>query len=141
MAGYNHKATEIIGAFKKINNQPRSTVQQKRAKSKLKPVIFTTQYNPLGPNINSIIKKHLPIITDNPNLVQMFPKDSMFCAYKRFPNLKDLMVRADPYSIKPFKEIDQNAGCSVCIKRCDSCKNFVDHILSFECFATKKKKN
>ena len=140
MAEYNHKPTEIIGAFKKINNQPRSTVQQKRAKSKLKPVIFTTQYNPLGPNINSIIKKHLPIITDNPNLVEMFPKDSMFCAYKRFPNLKDLMVRADPYSTKPFKEIDQNPGCSDCIKRCDSCENFVDHISSFECFATKKKK-
>ena len=41
----------------------------------------------------------------NPNLVEMFPKNSMFCAYKRFPNLTDLMVRADPSSIKLFKEI------------------------------------
>ena len=45
------------------------------------------------------IYKHLLIITDNPNLVDMFPKNSMFCAYKRFPNLKDLIVHADPYSI------------------------------------------
>ena len=45
------------------------------------------------------IYKHLLIITDNPNLIDMFPKNSMFCAYKRFPNLKDLIVHADPYSI------------------------------------------
>ena len=89
--------------FEKTNNQPRPTVQQKRAKSKTKPVIFTTQYKLLGPNINSIIKKHLLIITNNPSLVEMFPKDSMFCAYKRFPNLKNLMVHADPQSIKPLK--------------------------------------
>ena len=57
LAAHNHKPTEIIRAFEKINNQPRSTVQQKRAKSKIKPVICTTQYNPLGSNINSIIKK------------------------------------------------------------------------------------
>ena len=130
----NHKPKQIIRAFEKINNQPRSTVLQKRA------VIFTTQYNPLGANINSIIKNSIIviIITDNPNLAGMFPKDSMFCAYKRFPNLKELMVRADHYSIKPLKEIDQDPGCIDCMKRCDSCKNFVDHISSFKHFATKK---
>ena len=121
--------------FEKTNNQPGPTVQQKRAKSKTKPVIFTTQYKLLGPNINSIIKKHLLIITNNPSLVEMFPNDSMFCACKRFPNIKNLMVHADPQSIKPLKEIDQGPSCSDCMKRC---KNFVDHVSSFECFATKK---
>ena len=137
MAARNHKPKEIIRTFEKINNQPRSTVQQKRAKSKIKPVIFTTQCNWFGPKINFIIKKHLPIIKNNPNLVEMFPKNSMFCAYERFPNIKDLMVRADPYSIQPLKEIDQNPVCSDCMKRCDSCKSFLDHVSSFECFATK----
>ena len=51
------------------------------------------------------MKSHLPNITGNPNLVEMFPEDSVFYAYKRFPNLKDLMVRAVPYIIKPLKEI------------------------------------
>ena len=49
------------------------------------------------------------------------------------------MVRAEPYSIKPLKEIDQDLGCSDFMKRCDSYKNFVDHISSFECFFKKKK--
>ena len=100
--------------------------------------MFTTQYNPLGPNINSVIKKNLPIVTESPNLVEMFPKFSMFCAYKRFSNLKDLIVRADLYIIKPLKEKDQNSGSSGCMKRYDSCKIFVDHVSSFEYIATKK---
>ena len=60
----------------------------------------------------------------NPNLVEMFPKDSMFCAYKRFPNLTDLIVRADPASIKLFKEIDQDPGCSDCMKNVTPVKTF-----------------
>ena len=56
-------------------------------------------YNYIHIYIYIYIYKHLLIITDNPNLVDMFPKNSMFCAYKRFPNLKDLIVHANPYSI------------------------------------------
>ena len=47
------------------------------------------------------------------------------------------MVHTDPYSIRPLKEIDQDLGCSGCVNRCDSCKNFDDHVSSFECLATK----
>ena len=61
--------------------------------------MFTTQYNPLGPNISSIIKKHLPLIKFNPNLIEMFPKVSIFSACKRFPNHRDPMVHGDPYNI------------------------------------------
>ena len=93
----NHKAKEILRAFEKFNNQPRSNIEEKGAKSKIKPAIFTTQYNPLGHNINCIIKKHPSIITDNLNLLDMFLKDSVFCAYQRFLNLSDLMMRADLY--------------------------------------------
>ena len=104
----------------------------------MKLVISTTQCKPLGPNIKSLIKKHLPIFANNPNSIEMFLKDSIFCTYKRFPNLKDLRVRADPYSIEPLKGIDQDPGCSDWMKRCDSRKNFVDHISSFERFATNR---
>ena len=47
----------------------------------------------------------------------MFSKDSKFCAYKTFPNLRGIMVGADPYSIKPLKEVDQDPGCNDCMKR------------------------
>ena len=43
LAERNHKPKKVIRSFEKINNQLRSTVLQKREKSKVKPVIFTTQ--------------------------------------------------------------------------------------------------
>ena len=117
LAAGNQKSKEITRAFEKNNKQPISTVQHQRAKINIKPVVFTTQYNPLGPNISSIIKKHLPIIKDNTNLIEMFPKDSIFCTYKRFPTFRDLMVKNDPYKIKPLKEVLQDPGCRNCMKR------------------------
>ena len=122
----NQKSKEIARALEKNNKQPISTSQHKRAKTNIKPVIFTTEDDPLSPNISFMIKKHLPIIKDNSNLIEMFPKEmgnisqgdvSIFCANKRFPNLRDLIVPADPYSIKPLKEVDQDPGCSNCTKR------------------------
>ena len=120
LVAHNHKPKEIIRAFEKINNQPRSTVLHKRTKGNIKPVIFTTQYNPSDPNINSIIKKSIinlllnsiikKVITDNPSLIEMFLSDSTFCAYKWFPNLKNLMACADPHNMKPLKEVAQDPG-------------------------------
>ena len=51
----------------------------------------------------------------------------------------DLMVCANPFNIKSSKEVDQDTGYGDYMKSCDSSKNFVDNISSFECFATKKK--
>ena len=51
LAACNQKSKVITRALEKNNKQPISTVQHKRAKNNIKPVIFTTQYNPLGPNI------------------------------------------------------------------------------------------
>ena len=39
----NEKPKEIVRAFEKINNQPKSAAQQKRSKSNIKPAIFTKQ--------------------------------------------------------------------------------------------------
>ena len=49
------------------------------------------------------------------------------------------MARADPYIIKPLKNIDQDPVYSGCVK-CDSYKNFVDKISSLKYFATRTSK-
>ena len=95
--------------LKKIICNQDQPISKKEQNNNAEPVIFTTQYNPLISNTSSIIKRHLPVPTGNPSLMEMFPKDSIFCAYKRFPNLRDLMVCADPYIIKPLKKVDQVA--------------------------------
>ena len=55
-----------------------------------------------------------------------------------FLNLRDLMMRADLYSIKTLKEVDEDPGYSDCMKLCGSSKNLVDHISSFKCFEAKR---
>ena len=104
---------------------------KKNTKNNIKLVIFTTIHNPLVPNINFVIKKHLPIITDNPSSNEIFPNGSVFCKYERLPNLRDLIVRADFYTARPFKELDQDVGCISSKKRCNSCINIVDHMSLF----------
>ena len=58
MAARNHKPKEIIRAFEKINNQPRSAFQQKRAKIKIKPV--------------SIMKHFIDSCTDTVNYLNTY---------------------------------------------------------------------
>ena len=40
--------------------------------------------------------------------------------------------------MKPLKEVDEDPGCSDCMKRCDLKKIFFDHAPSFQCSSTKK---
>ena len=103
--------------LKKIICNQDQTISKKQQKDNAKPVIFTTQYNPLISNTSSIIKRRLPVLTGNPSLIEMFPKDAIFCEYKTFPNLRDLMACADPYIIKPLKKVDQDPDCSDSTKR------------------------
>lgn len=46
---------------------------------------------------------------DNWGLNEVFPRVSVFCAYIRFPDLKDLMICTNPYSTRLFKEIYQDS--------------------------------
>ena len=48
------------------------------------------------------------------------------------------MVQADPYSIRPVKQIHQDPVCISCKKRCNSCINFVNSLSSSECFSANK---
>ena len=94
---------------------------------------FCRKYNPQGPNINSIIQKHPHIL----NNCQIMQNKEILVAYKRKKNLKELLMKADPYNI--ISNIDDEMHTYVpCKQRCDSCANFVVAKSSFECFATKR---
>ena len=128
-----HKPNVINKAFKKLSNSERLQDQKKEIELKKRnsPVIFTTQYNPFGPNIRSIVAKHVNILSES-SLKEVFPSESIFVAFKRLPNLKEQMVR---FTINTIKNIDAQPGYE---RSCDSCDNFVDHVSSFKCNATGK---
>ena len=54
-------------------------------------------------------------------------------AFKREKNLKELLMRGDPYNIKEDHNNHNKHGYKRCDQNCDSCDNFVlemDHIIS-----------
>ena len=114
-------------------SQQQSRIKKTKSTNSKNKVVFCSNYNPLGPNINSIIQKHAHIL-DNCQIMQ---NKEIMVAYKREKNLKELLTRADPYN--SISNVDDEMHTYVpCKQRCDSCANFVVAKSSFECFATKR---
>ena len=62
--------------------------------------IFPAEYNPRGPDVNTIIKRHEHILQHKTVLKELVPPNSFLVANKRANNLRELVTRADPYNIK-----------------------------------------
>ena len=140
LAARDHDPTVIKKSFNTIANKSREDLRKKKVVElpTSRPVIFTTQFNPIGPDIRKIINSHLHLFNSSPVLKEISPKGSIFTAYKRLPNLKELMVRADPYISNHGNNIVDDPGYKTCNRKCDSCNNFVDSVSSFKCNATGK---
>ena len=115
----------------------RTESRQKRTPTKSQKILFSTKYNPRGPNVKRIIEKHLRIITHNPSLNKFFPTKPFTVAFKRENNLKDLLLRSDPY--KDVKQYTPGeGGFKRCNSTCDSCDNFTIEADHIKCHATGK---
>ena len=75
-------------------SQQQSHIKKTKSTNSKNKVVFCSNYNPLGPNINSIIQKHAHIL-DNCQIMQ---NKEIMVAYKHEKNLKELLTRADPYN-------------------------------------------
>ena len=114
-------------------SRQQSRIEKTKSTNSKNKIVFCSKYNPLGPNIKSIIQKHAHIL-DNCQIMQ---NKEIMVAYKREKNLKELLTRADPYN--SISNVDDEMHTYVpCKQRCDSCANFVVAKSSFECFATKR---
>ena len=104
------------------------SITQARTKverSQNKKVLFITKFNPLGPNIRAIIKKHTSILENSVAARKVFPEGVMI-ASRREQNLRELLTRADPYSIKSDLTGDfTGMGYKHSEPKCDSCWSFV----------------
>ena len=75
--------------------------------------------------MSQIINRHLNLIKNSPFLHNIFPDGSILVVNKRCQNLKDLLVRGDPYNIKHNLTDIIPHQYKPCGKKCDSCDNFV----------------
>ena len=102
-------------------------------------IVFATKYNPRGPDVKAIVEKNIHLITGNPELKKLYPDGSILVASKRESNLKELIMRGDPYSIKSDLCDTENHGYKKCTRKCDSCSNFVDETSYITSNATGRK--
>ena len=132
-----HDKNVVKKAFDKVFTINRSDARKKVVKNNDIPrIVFSTAYNPRGPDVKSIIKSNLHLLEDQPNLQELFPKGSIIVANKKESSLKDLLLRADPYSVKDDLCDKREHGYVRCNKGCDSCENFVDETSFVTSFAT-----
>ena len=133
-----HNPYMVQSAFQSVRALTVSQARTKAQRSVNKKVIFSTKFNPLGPNVRGIIKKHSHILKNSVKANELFPEGVMI-ASKREQNLKELLTRADPYSIKSDLTDDLTGmGYKSCNRACDSCGSFVMETNKIKCSATGK---
>ena len=131
-----HNPKLVNQEFENIRLKSRHEVRQKTTKNTPGKAFFIAQFNPRGANVSHIVSKHCSILKNDPVASKIFPEGSVKVVNKRCQKLKELLLRADPYSME---HNDVQLGNVPCGKKCDACNNFLTHSTTFTSFATGRK--
>ena len=130
-----YKPTLIDGQFKRILELPGSTYREKRLEALKKKekkggnnkrVIVPFEYNPLLPQLSSILSKHYNTMTfTNPDLKEIFPEPPMG-ALRQGSNLRKYLCRSQLYKSSRENQFQRAtrktaAGWKKCSKPCPVC--------------------
>lgn len=108
-----------------------------KTNKKVFPLVL--DYNPILPDIQNkeALRMHFHLLRSSPQITEIFPAKSVFPAYRRTKNLKEVLA---PSKFRPSSAANQTVnegGCSKCDKnRCDLCKNFLLQASKFQSSAT-----
>ena len=133
-----HDPLSVTDAFALTRNKSIVEARQKVTRGTFNRVVFPTKFNPRGPNVRAIVKKHSHLLSGSEAVRKIFPNGVMV-ACKREQNLKELLTRADPYTIKSDITDFTPRGYKRCNNKCDSCDNFVMEVDSIVSRATNKR--
>ena len=134
---YNWYSNVLIMLVKHHDRKHGKKVKPRNAKNL---IVFSTSFDPHGPNVNKIINRNIHLLLNNDNLKELYTKGTILNANKREKNLQQLLMRSDPYNIKDDQQLKEDRGYTKCsYKNCDSCNNFVDETTYIECNATGRK--
>ena len=134
LANREHTPKEVIKNFEEVKQISRQEARTERIRNDQKKHRFFTEFNPNSPNIANIIKKHEHMLRGHEKCNKLFPPGSFQVVNRRGKNLREVILRADPYSTKSFEVEYEYSKCG----RCDSCKNFVVGSSSVRSTATGK---
>ena len=112
----------------------RETARQPRIKIDFKVTSFLTEFKPLLPGLNKLIRNRLPLLYSDPKMKIAFPEKSIKAIYRRGKNLKEILSTS---SFPPTKNLIVGSIKNY-NKRCDLCTNFMVFDNIFKCTTTGK---
>lgn len=89
---YNEELVER--RFKRALKIERSQLLEVKVKTNKKVFPLVLDFNPILPDISKVINKHLHLLRSSPQLKEIFPPKSIFPAYRRTKNLKEISARS-----------------------------------------------
>ena len=78
------------------------------------------KYNAKLPNMNQIIRKHLPVLKLTPETSELFPEKSIFVSYKIEKNIREL-ITCSKFRSRDTHDQEINPDVKGCVK-CNKCK-------------------
>ena len=105
--------------FEEVKKLSRSEVRRPKVKSnQVRKLNFFTTYNPSLPNMDTLVKKYLPLLHSDENLKELFPASAFNTIYRRNKDLKELLSP----SLYPNRKSPKSNSIISC-NTCDICKN------------------
>ena len=132
----NYPGDLVDKQFQKALSIPRPELLTKKNKSDKKVFPLVLDYNPILPDIQKVIRKHLHLLHSSSHIKEIFPAKSIFPAYRRTKNLKETLAPSKFRSGMGHNLNIEEGGCSHCGKRCDLCKNVLLQASKFQSSAT-----
>ena len=121
--------------FEEVKKLSRSEAQRPKVKSdQVRKLNFSTTYNPSLPNMNTLVKKYLPLLHSDKNLKELFPASAFNTIYRRNKNLKELLSP----SLFPNRKSTKSNSIISC-NSCDICNNYMIFENMFTCTVTGQK--
>ena len=128
----NYPAELVDKKFDKALSIPRAELLRRKVKPAKKNFPLVLDYNPILRDIQKVIKKHFYLLQPSPEVKEIFPSKSIFAAYRRTKNLKEMMAPSKFRLTSSRNQREENRGCS----KCDLCKNYLIQASKFQSSAT-----
>ena len=132
-----YKPSIVNKHFAHVSTLSRQQARQKSTHRKSqvsKNVKLIMKYNPRLPDLNSLLKKHMPLLYTDPTLKTIFPQGCINSVFKRNQSLKELLAP----SLYPNNKVNRANSITSCNK-CDICKNYLICSNYFTCSVTNRR--
>ena len=127
----------VDNLFDRALSIERSVLLKKNVKPNKKVFPLVLDYNPILPDIQRVIQKRVHLLRSSPELSEIFPSKSIFPAYRRTKNLKDILAPSRFCVDRRVSQAEkETGGCFKCSSGCDLCKKFLIQDSKFKSFST-----